>query len=132
MSKTNVPARGPLPKPAGPEEAREYLKESAFPAPDVQAVTMSGHEFTSLCPLTGQPDYGTISIEYTPGALCIESRALKYYLWSFREEGAFCEALAARIADDVVYAVAPTRVRVTLHQNARGGVTVTAVAERTV
>jgi 7-cyano-7-deazaguanine reductase len=130
MSVSNVPARGPLPKPEGPDEARSYLKQAAFPAPDVTSVTMRGEEFTSICPLTGQPDFGTVTIEYHPGAHCLESRALKYYLWSYRDEGAFCEALAARIADDVVHAIAPRRVRVTVEQNVRGGIAVVASAER--
>ncbi|MBE0593819.1 MAG: preQ(1) synthase [Gemmatimonadales bacterium] len=130
-SKTpEVPERGPLPKPQGPAEAREYLKASAFPAPDVQAVTMTGTEFTSVCPKTGQPDFGTVTIEYVPGALCIESRALKYYLWSFRDEPAFVETVAARIADDVVYAIAPKHVTVEVTQNVRGGIAIVAKATR--
>jgi 7-cyano-7-deazaguanine reductase len=120
-----VPERGPLPKPSGPDEAREYLKASAFPAPDVQTVTMTGTEFTSVCPKTGQPDFGTVTIEYVPDVRCIESRALKYYLWSFRDEPA-----AARIADDVVYAIAPRRVTVQVTQNVRGGIAIVATATR--
>lgn len=125
-----VPERGPLPKPTGPAEARGYLKASAFPAPDVQTVTMTGTEFTSVCPKTGQPDFGTVTIEYVPGALCVESRALKYYLWSFRDEPAFVETVAARIADDVVYAIAPQRVTVQVTQNVRGGIAIVATATR--
>lgn len=125
-----VPERGPLPKPRGPDEAREYLKRSAFPAPDVQTVTMTGTEFTTVCPKTGQPDFGTVTIEYVPDALCIESRALKYYLWSFRDEPAFVETVAARIADDVVFAIAPTRVTVQVTQNVRGGIAIVATASR--
>ncbi|KPJ99373.1 MAG: 7-cyano-7-deazaguanine reductase [Gemmatimonas sp. SG8_28] len=125
-----VPERGPLPKPSGPDEAREYLKASAFPAPDVQTVTMTGTEFTSVCPKTGQPDFGTVTIEYVPDVRCIESRALKYYLWSFRDEPAFVETVAARIADDVVYAIAPRRVTVQVTQNVRGGIAIVATATR--
>ena len=127
---SRVPERGPLPKPRGPAEAREYLKASAFEAPDVQAVTMTGTEFTSVCPKTGQPDFGSVTIEYVPGARCIESRALKYYLWSFRDEPAFVETVAARIADDVVYAIAPRRVTVQVTQNVRGGIAIVASATR--
>ncbi len=126
----SVPARGPLPKPKSPAEAREYLKEAAFEAPDVSEVRLSSEEFTSFCPLTGQPDFGTVSIEYQPGRLCIESRSLKYYLWSYRDEGAFYESVAARIADDVVYAIAPRRVEVTVTQNVRGGIGIVAKAVR--
>ena len=125
-----VPERGPLPKPANPDEAREYLKAAAFPAPNVQTVALTGTEFTAVCPKTGQPDFGTVTIEYTPDALCIESRALKYYLWSYRDEPAFVETVAARIADDVVYAIAPKRVSVEVSQNVRGGIEIVAVAER--
>lgn len=126
-----VPERGPLPTPNGPDEARTYLKDSAFPAPDVQTVIMTGTEFTSVCPKTGQPDFGTVSIEYEPAARCIESRALKYYLWSYRDEPAFVETVAARIADDVVYAIAPRRVTVRVTQNVRGGIAIVASATRT-
>jgi 7-cyano-7-deazaguanine reductase len=127
---TSVPERGPLPKPRGPGDAREYLKTSAFPAPDVQTVTMTGTEFTSVCPKTGQPDFGTVTIEYQPAERCIESRALKYYLWSYRDEPAFVETVAARIADDVVYAIAPRRVTVQVTQNVRGGIAIGASATR--
>lgn len=125
-----LPARGPLPRPKTPGEAREVLKAEAFPAPDVQRVTLLGTEFTSICPRTGQPDFGTVVIEYVPRAKCIESKALKYYLWSYRDEGAFCETLAGRIADDVVYAIAPRWVKVRVNQNVRGGIVIVAEAER--
>ena len=121
---------GPLPRPRGPEEAREILKAEALPAPRVQEVTLHAVEFTSICPRTGQPDFGSVAITYTPSRLCLESKALKYYLWSYRDEGAFCESLAARIADDVVYAIRPRRVRVQVNQNVRGGIAIVAVAER--
>jgi len=126
----SLPHAGPLPRPANPLEAREYLKAEAFPAPDVQSVTLTATEFTSICPRTGQPDFGSVIIEYTPGARCLESKALKFYLWSYRDEGAFCESLAARIADDVVYAVQPKAVRVQVNQNVRGGIALLAVARR--
>ena len=71
-----------------------------------------------------------MAIEYTPTERCLESKALKFYLWSFRDEGAFCESLASRIADDVVYAIEPKRVRVEVRQNVRGGIAILAVAER--
>ncbi len=127
-----LPAAGPLPRPESLEQAREMLKAESFPAPDVQVVTMEATEFTSLCPRTGQPDFGSVSIEYVPGERCLESKALKFYLWAYRNEGAFCETLAARIADDVVYAIAPKAVRVEVHQNARGGIRLMAVAGRPV
>jgi 7-cyano-7-deazaguanine reductase len=129
-SSQKLPSTGPLPKPANPREAREVLKAEAFRAPKVQLVTMTGTEFTSLCPKTGQPDFGTVIIEYEPGELCIESKALKYYLWSYRDEGAFCESLAAQIADDVVYAIKPKSLTVRVTQNVRGGIALVAEARR--
>jgi len=125
-----LPRHGPLPRPTNPADAREVLRAEAFPAPDVQSVTLSALEFTSICPRTGQPDFGTVTIAYAPRERCIESKALKYYLWSFRDEGAFCESLAARIADDLVYAIAPRTLRVQVNQNVRGGIAIVAVAER--
>jgi 7-cyano-7-deazaguanine reductase len=125
-----LPASGPLPQPESVEQAREILKAEAFPAPDVQVVTMEATEFTSICPRTGQPDFGEVSIEYVPGQHCLESKALKFYLWAYRNEGAFCETLAARIADDIVYAIDPKAVRVEVHQSVRGGIRIIAVAGR--
>ncbi len=127
---TKLPTTGPLPKPKSPDEAREVLKAEAFPAPNTQRVVLTATEFTSICPRTGQPDFGSVEIEYQPEERCLESKALKYYLWSFRDEGAFCESLAARIADDVVYAVAPRALRVRVHQNVRGGIALLAEAVR--
>ncbi len=129
-SNKRLPATGPLPRPENPREAREVLKAEAFPAPSVQLVTMTGTEFTSLCPKTGQPDFGTVIIEYQPRERCIESKSLKYYLWSYRNEGAFCESLAAQIADDVVYAIEPRAVTVRVTQNVRGGISIVAEASR--
>lgn len=126
-----LPPQGPLPEPAGAEEARRLLRSEAFAAPDVQRVTMTATEFTSICPRSGQPDFGSVVIAYTPGERCLESKALKVYLWSYRNEPAFCEALAARIADDVVEAIEPDSVRVEVYQNVRGGIAIVAAAERT-
>lgn len=125
-----LPRTGPLPRPSSPTEAREYLKAEAFPAPDVRTVTLTATEFTSICPRTGQPDFGSVTIEYGPGAQCLESKALKFYLWSYRDEGAFCESLAARIADDIVYAIQPRALKVQVHQNVRGGIALVALAVR--
>ena len=127
---TRLPASGPLPQPRDPEEGREVLRIEAIPAPDVGRVVLRALEFTSLCPKTGQPDFGRVTIDYEPRDLLIESKALKFYLWSFRNEGAFCETLAAQIADDVVHAVAPRRVRVCVEQNVRGGIELVATADR--
>lgn len=125
-----LPRSGPLPRPQGPDEARDVLRAEAFPAPGVQCVTFVATEFTSVCPRTGQPDFGSVEIEYVPGERCLESRALKYYLWSYRDTPAFCEAVAARIADDIAAAIVPRRLVVRVHQNVRGGIRLMAVAER--
>ncbi len=79
-------------------------------------------EFTCLCPMTGQPDFATIQIEYTPDALCVELKSLKLYLWSFRDRGAFHEAVTNQICDDVVAAIAPRRIKVTGKFWVRGGI----------
>lgn len=127
---THLPDQGPLPEPADPAEARELLASEAFPAPGAQRVTLTATEFTSICPRSGQPDFGSVIVDYEPGERCLESKALKVYLWSYRDEPAFCEALAARIADDVVWAIAPRSLRVEVQQNIRGGIGIVAVAER--
>jgi 7-cyano-7-deazaguanine reductase len=116
--------------PRTPDEARLLLRQEAFPAPDVQEVTFDATEFTSLCPLSGRPDFGSVLITYTPGRRCLESRALKLYMVSFRNEPAFCETLAGRIADDIMFAIRPRRLRVQVRQNVRGGIALFATAER--
>lgn len=125
-----LPGYGPLPRPKSLEEARETLKQEAFRAPNVQTVKFKAHEFTSVCPKTGQPDFGSVEIVYQPKERCIESKALKFYLWAYREEGAFAEELAGRIADDVVYAIDPEWVEVTVMQSRRGGIDLEATAVR--
>ena len=78
-------------------------------------------EFTCLCPRTGQPDFATIRISYVPGDLCVELKALKLYFWSFRDEGAFHEAVINTILDDLVAAVRPRRMTVVGDFYVRGG-----------
>ncbi len=80
-------------------------------------------EFTCLCPVTGQPDFATIKIEYIPDALCVELKSLKLYLWSFRDEGQFHEAVTNRILDDLVTAISPRYMKVTGDFWVRGGIT---------
>lgn len=100
-----------------------------FPRPEgVSLVTLESDEVTSLCPVTGQPDWETVAIEFAPDGLCVESKSLKLYLWSFREEGVFCESLAAKIAQDVYEAAHPHWVHVTVVQKPRGGITIRAEA----
>lgn len=103
-----------------------------FPAPGhVDRVTLVSDEVTTLCPVTGQPDWETVTVEYVPDRLCIESKSLKLFFWSLREEGVFCEALAAEIASAVFEAAQPVRCSVTVVQKPRGGITITAIASRT-
>ena len=86
-------------------------------------------EFTCLCPKTGQPDFATIRVEYVPDELCVELKSWKLYLWSYRDEGAFHEAVTNRILDDLVAAVSPRRARIEGMFNVRGGIATTIVAE---
>ena len=85
-------------------------------------------EFTSVCPKTGLPDFGTIRITYVPGDHCIELKALKYYLLDYRNQGIFYEAATNKILDDLVQACHPRRMTVTGAFTARGGITTTVVA----
>ena len=125
-----LPRSGPMPRPKSVEEGREVLKSEAFLAPNVQEVTFRALEFTAVCPKTGQPDFGRVEISYIPNELCIESKSLKFYLWSYRDHGAYCESLAANIADDVVYAINPKKIVVTVYQTARGGIELQTTAIR--
>ena len=86
-------------------------------------------EFTCLCPKTGQPDFATLHLEYVPDRRCIELKALKLYIWSFRDEGAFHEAVTNHILDDLVAACQPRFMRLTAEFNVRGGIYTTVVAE---
>ena len=86
-------------------------------------------EFTCLCPKTGQPDFATFTIEYVPDALCIELKSLKLYMWSFREEGAFHEAVTNQILNDLVQACQPRFLRLSGDFNVRGGIYTTVVVE---
>lgn len=86
-------------------------------------------EFTCLCPMTGQPDFATITIEYVPLDLCVELKALKLYMWTFREQGAFHEAVTNEILDDLVKAIDPNFIRIRAEFNVRGGIYTTVIAE---
>ena len=86
-------------------------------------------EFTCLCPKTGQPDFATLNIEYVPDKRCIELKSLKLYVWSYRQEGAFHEAVTNRILEDLVTACEPRFMRLTAEFNVRGGIYTSVVAE---
>lgn len=108
--------------------SEHYAGLETFPNPGVAHVEMTSDELTAVCPITGQPDLYVATIAYEPVGLCLESKSVKLYLARFRNEGHFCEALAVRIRDDVAASleVPAERVRVTLRQKARGGITITA------
>ena len=103
-----------------------------FPNPSVDrdyTIKMRIPEFTCLCPKTGQPDFATLHLEYVPDAQCIELKSLKLYIWSYRDEGAFHEAVTNRIVDDLVQSMQPRFIRLTAEFNVRGGIFTTVVAE---
>ncbi len=92
-------------------------------------IRMTIPEFTCLCPKTGQPDFATFELEYVPDRLCLELKALKLYIWSFRDEGHFHEDVTNRIVDDMVAACQPRFLRLTGRFNVRGGIWTTVVVE---
>lgn len=100
-----------------PQPSREYT------------IRMNIPEFTCLCPKTGQPDFATLKLEYIPDTLCVELKSLKLYMWSYRDEGAFHEAVTNRILDDLVAATAPKFMRLTAAFWVRGGIDTTVIAE---
>ena len=100
-----------------PEPGRDYTIRIQVP------------EFTCLCPKTGQPDFAELRLEYVPDSLCVELKSLKLYVWSFRDEGAFHEAVTNRILDDLVATIRPRFMRLTAEFNVRGGIYTTVVAE---
>ena len=85
-------------------------------------------EFTCLCPQTGQPDFATLYLDYVPDRLCVELKSLKLYVWSYRNEGAFHEAVTNRILDDLAHATKPRFMRITAKFYVRGGIFTTVVA----
>ena len=86
-------------------------------------------EFTCLCPMTGQPDFATLVLDYVPDRLCVELKSLKLYVWSYRDEGAFHEAATNKILDDLVSATKPRYMRLEARFNVRGGIYTSVIAE---
>jgi len=103
---------------ANPELTRDYTIRMQIP------------EFTCLCPRTGQPDFATLDLEYVPDRLCVELKSLKLYIWSFRERGAFHEAVTNEIADRLDSTLRPRFLRLTARFNVRGGISTSVVVER--
>jgi 7-cyano-7-deazaguanine reductase len=112
-------------------QASKQLETFPNPARETDyTIRMTLPEFTCLCPKTGQPDFATFDLEYVPDELCVELKSLKLYLWSFRDEGAFHEAVTNRIADDLARACVPRFLRLTGKFNVRGGIYTNVVVER--
>ena len=116
-SKPSNSASNPIETFVNPAPRRDYRIHMEIP------------EFTCLCPKTGQPDFATLVLDYVPDKRCVELKSLKLYIWSFRNEGAFHEAVTNRILDDLVKALAPRFMRLTAHFFVRGGIFTTVVAE---
>jgi len=113
----------PEPRPAVPTRPSKNLE--TFPNPNPERdyeIRFTCPEFTCLCPRTGQPDFATFEIVYVPDRLCVELKSLKLYMWAFRDEGHFHEAVTNRVLDDLVAAVAPRRITVTGDFYVRGGI----------
>ncbi len=111
--------------------ARSARKLATLPNPSPDRDYVIRHvcpEYTALCPVTGQPDFGTIVVRYVPDRLCVELKSLKLYLWSFRDEGHYFEEITNRILDDLVRVLEPRRMTVTGRFNVRGGIRTRVVA----
>jgi 7-cyano-7-deazaguanine reductase len=113
--------------PASPSEAR--LETFPNPARRTYHIHFETDDFTCLCPVTGQPDFARIDIDYVPDRLCVESKSLKFYLASYRNERAFNEAVTNRILDDFVKACSPRQATITAQFSARGGIALSVRAE---
>jgi 7-cyano-7-deazaguanine reductase len=123
---------GPPTPPESPMPSRPSKRLQTFPNPSPRRdyrIHMEIPEFTCLCPMTGQPDFAVLSLEYVPDRRCVELKSLKLYAWSFRDEGAFHEAVTNRILDDLVRATRPRFMRLTAKFNVRGGIHTSVVAE---
>jgi|SRR5580693_6579722 7-cyano-7-deazaguanine reductase len=106
------------------------LETFANPAPERDyTIRMTLPEFTCLCPKTGQPDFATMKLEYVPDERCVELKSLKLYIWSFRDRGAFHEAVTNEILRELVAVTAPRFLRLSAEFNVRGGIYTTVVAE---
>ena len=114
-----------------PSQASTQIETFDNPAPGHDyTIRMSIPEFTCLCPRTGQPDFATLELEYVPDRLCLELKAVKLYIWSFRDRGTFHEAVTNEIIDHLARAVSPRFMRLSAHFNVRGGIATDVIAER--
>ena len=113
-----------------PTKPSRNLETFPNPAPSRDfRIHMEIPEFTCLCPKTGQPDFATLILDYVPDRLCVELKSLKLYVWSFRNEGAFHEAVTNRILDDLVRATRPRYMRLTARFYVRGGIFTTVTVQ---
>jgi len=113
-----------------PSQPSKILETFPNPQPDRDfAIHIRIPEFTCLCPVTGQPDFAELHLQYVPDAVCVELKSLKNYIWSYRNEGAFHEAVTNRILDDLVGVLHPRFMRLTADFNVRGGIYTQVVAE---
>ncbi|HWS14199.1 MAG TPA: preQ(1) synthase [Rhodocyclaceae bacterium] len=113
-----------------PSQPSKVLETFPNPAPGRDfLIRMQIPEFTCLCPKTGQPDFATLYLDYIPDKTCVELKSLKLYVWSYRDEGAFHEAVTNRILDDLAAATRPRFMRLTAKFYVRGGIFTTVVAE---
>ncbi len=109
-------------------EAKIELFDNPRPGREY-SIRISCPEFTSLCPVTGQPDFGTVTIEYCPDKKCVELKSLKYYMQGYRNEGIFYEALTNQILDDLAFAAKPKWMKIISRFTPRGGITTEVSAE---
>ena len=114
-----------------PSQPSDTLDTFPNPRPEADyTIRMTMPEFTCLCPKTGQPDFAVLELEYVPDLACVELKSLKNYLWSFRDHGAFHEAVTNQIADTLAAAARPRYMRLSARFNVRGGIYTTVVATR--
>src|SRR4051812_11429022 len=117
---------------SAPVPSRPSKKLETFPNPARSRdyrIHMEIPEFTCVCPMTGQPDFATLVLDYVPDRLCVELKSLKLYVWSYRDVGTFHEAVTNKILDDLVRATQPCLMRLEARFNVRGGIYTTVVAE---
>ena len=113
-----------------PTQPNQELETFPNPNPERDyTIRMRVPEFTCLCPKTGQPDFATLHIEYVPDQKCVELKSLKLYIWSYRDKGAFHEAVTNQILNDLVAACTPRFMRITAEFYVRGGIYTTVIAE---
>ncbi len=113
-----------------PSAPSRDLETFPNPAPERDyTIRIRVPEFTCLCPKTGQPDFAELTLEYIPDGLCVELKSLKLYVWAYRDQGAFHEAVTNSIVADLVAAISPRFMRLTADFNVRGGIYTTVVAE---